>query len=79
MRKQTRRQFASAFKAKVTLEPIKGQHTLAELAKKFEVNQVATPVGRQSSWQTWDPFLISLGSPKNWMWIRRSNSPRSSR
>jgi transposase-like protein len=33
MKKQSRRQFSSAFKAKVALEAIKGQHTLAELAK----------------------------------------------
>ena len=40
MKKQTRRQFTPAFKAKVALEAIKGQHTLAELAKKYELNQV---------------------------------------
>jgi transposase len=40
MKKQTRRKFTSAFKAKVALEAIKGQHTLADLSKKFEVNQV---------------------------------------
>jgi transposase len=40
MKKQTRRKFSSAFKAKVALEAAKGQSTLAELAKKFEVNQV---------------------------------------
>ncbi len=40
MKKQTRRKFSSAFKTKVALEAVKGQSTLAELAKKFEVNQV---------------------------------------
>ena len=40
MQKQTRRKFNAAFKAKVALEAVKGQLTLAELAKKFEVNQV---------------------------------------
>lgn len=40
MQKQTRRKFNAAFKAKVALEAVKGQQTLAELAKKFEVNQV---------------------------------------
>lgn len=39
MKKQTRRQFTPDFKAKVALEAIKGQYTLVELAKKFEVNQ----------------------------------------
>ena len=40
MKKQTRRKFAPAFKAKVALEAIKNQQTLAELAKKFEVNPI---------------------------------------
>jgi transposase len=40
MKKQTRRKFSPAFKAKVALEAVKGQLTLAELAKKFEVNSV---------------------------------------
>ena len=38
MKKQTRRKFSAAFKAKVALEAVKNQQTLAELAKKFEVN-----------------------------------------
>lgn len=40
MKKQTRRKFSPAFKAKVALEAVKNQQTLAELAKKFEVNAV---------------------------------------
>jgi transposase len=40
MKKQTRRKFSSSFKAKVALEAVKNQQTLAELAKKFEVNPV---------------------------------------
>ena len=40
MKKQSRRKFSAAFKAKVVLEAIKGQQTMAELSKKFEVNQV---------------------------------------
>ena len=40
MKKQTRRKFAPSFKAKVALEAVKNQQTLAELAKKFEVNPV---------------------------------------
>ncbi len=40
MKKQTRRKFSSTFKAKVALEAVKGQLTMAELAKKFDVNQV---------------------------------------
>jgi transposase-like protein len=40
MKKQSRRKFSPDFKAKVALEAVKGQLILAELAKKFEVNQV---------------------------------------
>ena len=40
MTKQTRRKFSAEFKAKVALEAAKEKLTLAELAKKFEVNQV---------------------------------------
>jgi transposase len=40
MQKQTRRKFSPTFKAKVALEAVKNQQTLAELAKKFDVNPV---------------------------------------
>jgi transposase-like protein len=40
MKKQTRRKFSAAFKAKVALEAVKNQKTLAELAREFEVNPV---------------------------------------
>jgi len=40
MKKNTRRKFAPAFKAKVAIEAVKNQQTLAELAKKFEVNPI---------------------------------------
>lgn len=40
MTKQTRRKFTAEFKAKVVLEAIKNQKTLAELSQHFEVNSV---------------------------------------
>jgi transposase-like protein len=40
MKKQSRRKFSAEFKAKVALEAIKNQQTLAELALKFDVNPV---------------------------------------
>lgn len=40
MTKQTRRKFTPEFKAKVALEAIKNQKTLAELSLHFEVNSV---------------------------------------
>lgn len=40
MSKQTRRKFSASFKAKVALEAIKNDKTLAELSKQFEVNAI---------------------------------------
>jgi transposase len=40
MKKQTRRKFSADFKAKVALEAVKNQQTLADLAVKFDVNPV---------------------------------------
>lgn len=40
MSKQSRRKFTSDFKARVALEAIKNQKTLAVLSKQFEVNPI---------------------------------------
>lgn len=40
MTKNSRRKFSADFKAKVALEAIKNQKTLAELSQQFEVNAV---------------------------------------
>lgn len=40
MGKTTRKKYTPEFKAKVALEALKEQSTLAELAKKYEVSQV---------------------------------------
>jgi transposase len=40
MKKQSRRKFSASFKAKVAMEAIKNEKTLAELSKQFEVNAV---------------------------------------
>ena len=47
MTKQSRRKFSAGFKAKVALEAIKNQKTLAELSQQFEVNAVTI-----SKWKT---------------------------
>lgn len=40
MTKQTRRKFSAEFKAKVALEAIKNQKTLAQLSQHFDVNAI---------------------------------------
>lgn len=40
MSKKSRRKFSADFKAKVALEAIKNQKTLAELSEQFDVNSV---------------------------------------
>lgn len=55
MSKQSRRKFDPEFKARVALEAIKNQHTLAELSKKFDVSGVVI-----SKWK--GEFLENMGS-----------------
>jgi transposase-like protein len=55
MKKQSRRKFSADFKAKVALEAIKNQQTLAELAVKFDVNPVMI-----SKWKT--EFLENMAA-----------------
>lgn len=40
MTKQTRRKFSADFKAKVALEAIKNQRTLAQLSQQYQVNAI---------------------------------------
>jgi len=47
MTKQSRRKFSAEFKAKVALEAIKNEKTLAELGHQFEINPVTI-----SKWKT---------------------------
>lgn len=55
MTKQTRRKFTAEFKAKVALEAIKNQKTLAELSQHFEVNPVTI-----SKWKA--EFLANMST-----------------
>lgn len=55
MTKQTRRKFSADFKAKVALEAIKNQRTLAELSQQFEVNSVTI-----SKWKA--EFLANMAA-----------------
>ena len=55
MTKRTRRKFSPEFKAKVALEAVKNQKTLAELSLHFEVNPVTI-----SKWKT--EFLENMSS-----------------
>ena len=47
MTRQSRRKFSAEFKAKVALEAIKNEKTLAELGHQFEINPVTI-----SKWKT---------------------------
>ena len=47
MTKQTRRRFGAEFKAKVALEAIKNQKTLAQLSQQYQVNAITI-----SKWKT---------------------------
>ena len=55
MTKRTRRKFSPEFMAKVALEAVKNQKTLAELSLHFEVNPVTI-----SKWKT--EFLGNMSS-----------------
>ncbi len=55
MSKQTRRKFSAEFKAKVALEAVKNQQTLAELSNKFDVSPVVI-----SKWK--GEFLENISS-----------------
>lgn len=55
MMKRTRRKFSPEFKAKVALEAVKNQKTLAELSQQFEVNSVTI-----SKWKS--EFLENMSS-----------------
>ena len=55
MTKQTRRKFSADFKAKVALEAIKNQKTLAQLSLQYEVNVITI-----SKWKA--EFLANMAS-----------------
>lgn len=55
MTRQTRRKFTADFKAKVALEAVKNQKTLAELSQQFEVNTVTS-----SKWKA--EFLANMSA-----------------
>jgi transposase len=53
--KNTRRKFSSSFKAKIALEAVKNLQTVAEPAKKFEVNPIMI-----SPWKA--EFMENMGA-----------------
>jgi len=55
MTRQSRRKFTAAFKAKVAVEALKNQKTLAELSIQFEVSSVLI-----SKWKS--EFLENISS-----------------
>ena len=57
MKKQSRRKFSADFKAKVALEAVRNQQTLAELAVKFDVNPVMISKWKSELWKI-SPLLL---------------------
>lgn len=56
MKKQTRRKFNPTYKAKVALEAVKNQKTLAELAKEFDINPVMISKWKAEFLETFQPI-----------------------
>lgn len=79
MSKQTRRKFTSAFKAKVALEAIKSQETLAELGKKFDVGPIVISKWKSELLDKLPGIFDRPGSSlkREKQSIRRSFTPRS--
>lgn len=55
--KKERRKFSASFKAKVTIEAIKEQQTIQELAVKYELHPT---LGNGSFWIMRNPFLPQI-------------------
>ena len=68
MKKQTRRKFSPEFKAKVAIEAIKEQLTLAHLSEKFEVNPVTI-----SKWKS--EFLANASAASKDAGLEESTVP----
>jgi transposase-like protein len=65
MKKQSRRKFSAAFKAKVALEAVKNQQTLAELAKKFDVSPVMISQWKSSFLENMSAAFEKAGHQEN--------------
>lgn len=65
MKKQTRRKFSPVFKAKVALEAVKNQQTLAELSRKFEVNAVMISKWKAEFLENMSAAFEKTGTPES--------------
>lgn len=62
MARRSRRNYKPQFKAKVALEALKGEQTMAELAERFDVHpNQRSPSGRRNCWS--GPLTCSV--PRN--------------
>jgi len=56
--KRPRRNHSPTFKAKVALEALKGEKTIAQLAVHYDVHANQITAGRRSFWRTLREFLV---------------------
>ena len=76
MSRRPRRNYSPEFKAKVALEAAKGEYTLAELAKRFDVHQTSSPNGKPAQGIT---RSISLRNYSRRVGLRYFSKPSSAR
>jgi transposase len=51
MNKKDKRKFTAAFKVKVAMEALKGQSTIAEIAKSYDLHPTGPPGGQILDWK----------------------------
>ena len=61
MNKKDKRKFTAAFKIKVALEALKGQSTVAEIAKSYDLHPSQIMDWKKTLYERWEELFISKG------------------